>query len=125
MRRLSGRRATVAPDLIVFYHSDGDFSSILSDLVDIGVDVINPIQPDCMDARWIKREYGNHLALWGTVGDAALWESGSPETIAAEVRERAQTLGPEGLLLCPAYDVDFASAENLLAFADAVEECVP
>jgi uroporphyrinogen decarboxylase len=112
----------VAPDIIVFYHSDGDFSLILADLVDIGVEVINPIQPDCMDAAWIKREFGSHLALWGTLGTAALWESGTPEAIRAEVWERARSLGPGGLLPCPAYDVDFAPAENLLAFADAVEQ---
>lgn len=112
----------VAPDLLVFYHSDGDFSLILADLAEIGVDVINPIQPDCMDAAAIKRDYGNHLALWGTVGTAALWDHGSPDDIRAEVRLRVRTLGPEGLLLCPAYDIDFAPVANLLAFADAAEE---
>lgn len=113
---------SAAPELLVFYHSDGDFSLILPDLVDIGVDVINPIQPDCMDAVAIKRAFGERLALWGTVGTAALWGHGSPEDIRAEVRLRARTLGPTGLLLCPAYDIDFASAENVRAFAEAVEE---
>ncbi len=111
-----------APELMVFYHSDGDFSLILPDLVGIGVDVINPVQPDCMDAEAIKREYGTQLALWGTVGTAALWDWGGPEDVRAEVRRRARTLGPEGLLLCPAYDIDFAPAENLFAFAEAAEE---
>jgi uroporphyrinogen decarboxylase len=110
------------PELSVFYHSDGDFSLILADLVDIGVNVINPIQPDCMDAEAIKREYGNDLAMWGTVGSAELWDRGKPEDIRAEVRLRRQTLGPEGLLLCPAYDIDFTPCENLFAFAEAAEE---
>ena len=113
---------SAAPDLLIFYHSDGDFSLILPDLVDIGVDVINPIQPDCMDAVAIKRAFGARLALWGTVGTAALWDHGTPEDVRAEVRLRARTLGPTGLLLCPAYDIDFASAENVRAFAEAVEE---
>jgi uroporphyrinogen decarboxylase len=113
---------SASPDLLVFYHSDGDFSLILPDLIDIGVDVINPVQPDCMDAEAIKREYGNHLALWGTVGTAALWDWGSPDDVRAEVRLRRRALGPEGLLLCPAYDVDFTPPENLFAFADAAEE---
>jgi uroporphyrinogen decarboxylase len=114
-----------APDLIVFYHSDGDFSLILPGLVDIGIDVINPVQPDCMNAEAIKREYGNHLAMWGTVGTAALWDWGTPGDIRAEVRRRRRTLGPEGLLLCPAYDVDFTPRENLYAFAEAAEEHMP
>ena len=112
----------VAPDLIVFYHSDGDFSLILPDLVEIGVNVINPIQPDCMDAAAIKAAYGDRLALWGTVGTAALWDAGTPDQIRAEVLARGRALGPEGLLLCPAYDIDFAPRDNILAFADAVEE---
>lgn len=111
-----------APDLLIFYHSDGDFSLILPDLVEIGVNVINPVQPDCMDAVAIKRAFGDRLALWGTVGTAALWDHGTPDDIRAEVRLRARTLGPTGLLLCPAYDIDFAPVENVLAFAEAVEE---
>ncbi|OQA45498.1 MAG: methylcobalamin:coenzyme M methyltransferase [Chloroflexi bacterium ADurb.Bin325] len=115
---------SAAPELLVFYHSDGDFSLIIPDLIEIGVDVINPIQPDCMDALAIKREFGDRLALWGTVGTAALWDHGTPDDIRAEVRLRARTLGPEGLLLCPAYDIDFAPLANVLAFAEAAEEVI-
>ncbi len=113
---------SVAPELIVFYHSDGDFSSILPDLVEIGVNTINPVQPDCMDALAIKRAFGDKLSIWGAVGTAALWTWATPEEVRAEVRLRAGALGPAGLLLCPAYDIDFASCESLFAFADAVEE---
>lgn len=113
---------SAAPELIVFYHSDGDFSSILPDLVEIGVDTINPVQPDCMDAPAIKRAFGDSLSIWGAVGTAALWTWGTPEQVRAEVHLRGRTLGPAGLLLCPAYDIDFASRESVLAFADAVEE---
>jgi uroporphyrinogen decarboxylase len=115
----------VAADLIAFYHSDGDFSLILPDLIQIGVNVINPIQPDCMDAVAIKSAYGGHLALWGTVGTAALWDLGTPDQVRAEVLARGRALGPEGLLLCPAYDIDFAPRDNIVAFADAVEELTP
>jgi uroporphyrinogen decarboxylase len=123
--RLAGviRQArAAAPDLLVFYHSDGDFSMILPDLVETGIDVINPVQPDCMDAQAIKAAYGDRLALWGTVGAAALWDWGTPEDVRDEVRHRRRTLGPEGLLLCPAYDIDFTPVENLFAFAEAAEE---
>ncbi len=97
-----------SPELLVFYHSDGDFTAVVPDLVEIGVNVINPVQPDCMDALAIKRAFGDRLALWGTVGTAALWDRGTPDQVRAEVRLRSRTLGPAGLLLCPAYDVDFA-----------------
>jgi uroporphyrinogen decarboxylase len=110
-----------APDLLVFYHCDCDFTRLVPDLVDIGVNVINPVQPDCMDGAAIKREFGNRLAMWGTVGSARLWDLGTPDQIRTEVRRCIQTLGPQGLLLAPAYDIDFAPFENIVAFVESVE----
>lgn len=112
----------LAADLLVFYHSDGDFTRLIPDLIEIGVNVINPLQPDCMDAAAIKREFGDRLALWGTVGTAALWDHGTPDQIRAEVKHRIETLGPGGLLLAPAYDLDFAPFANIVAFCEAVDE---
>jgi uroporphyrinogen decarboxylase len=111
-----------SPDLLVFYHSDGDFTRLVPDLVDIGINVINPIQPDCMDAAAIKSEFGDRLALWGAVGSAHLWDRGTPAQIRAEVRRCIESLGPQGLLLAPAYDIDFAPFENIVAFIEAVNE---
>ena len=91
-------------------------------LVDIGVNVINPVQPDCMDAAAIKRDFGDKLAMWGTVGSSRLWDWGTPDQIRAEVQCRIQELGPEGLLLAPAYDIDYTPFDNIVAFMEAVEE---
>ena len=128
-RYFKGRMANViniareeSPELLVFYHCDGDFTQLVPDLVDIGVNVINPVQPDCMDGAAIKREFGDRLAVWGAVGSARLWDWGKPEQIRSEVRRCIQTLGPEGLLLAPAYDIDFTPFENIVAFIEAVEE---
>lgn len=110
-----------SPDLIVFYHCDGNFMKIIPDLVEIGINVINPVQPDCMDAIAIKREFGDRLAMWGTLGTVSAWDHGTPEQIKAEVKYRIDTLGPEGLLIAPAYDLDFAPLENIRAFIEAVE----
>ncbi len=121
MARVINSAREESPDLLVFYHSDGDFTQLIPDLVDIGVNVINPVQPDCMDAAAIKRKFGDRLALWGTVGTARLWDEGTPQQIRAEVRRCIDMLGPGGLLLTPAYDIDFAPFENIVAFIDAVE----
>jgi uroporphyrinogen decarboxylase len=111
-----------SPDLLIFYHSDGNFTRLIPDLVEIGVNVINPVQPDCMDAAAIKAEFGDRLALWGTVGTASAWDLGAPDQIRAEVRQRIEQLGPAGLLLAPAYDIDFTPLENVVAFVEAVRE---
>jgi uroporphyrinogen decarboxylase len=75
-----------------------------------------------MDAAAIKREFGDKLAMWGTVGSSRQWDWGTPDQIRAEVQRRIQELGPEGLLLAPAYDIDFAPFDNIVAFVEAVEE---
>ena len=111
-----------SPELLIFYHSDGNFSRLVPDLVDIGVNVINPIQPDCMDGAVIKREFGDRLAMWGAVGSAYLWDRGTPDQIRSEVKRCIEALGPQGLLLAPAYDIDFAPFENIVAFIEAVEK---
>jgi uroporphyrinogen decarboxylase len=112
-----------SPEILVFYHSDGDFTRLIPDLVDIGINVINPVQPDCMDGEVIMREFGNRLAIWGAVGSAALWDRGTPEQMRSEVKRCIDTMGPGGLLLAPAYDIDFAPFENIVAFVEAVDEC--
>jgi uroporphyrinogen decarboxylase len=111
-----------SPEILVFYHSDGDFTRLVPDLVDIGVNVINPVQPDCMDGAAIKRDFGDRLAIWGAVGSAGLWDQGTPDQMRTEVQHRIRTMGPEGLLLAPAYDIDFAPFENVVAFVEAVDE---
>lgn len=117
---ISAARAA-KPDLRVIFHSDGHFEPILDDLVEIGVDGINPLQPEHMDAVGIRRRYGARLALWGTVGSQTAFSFASPAAIAREVRERVETLGPAGLVLCPAYDVDEPDIPwaNVAAFLEA------
>ncbi len=111
----------IKPDLRVLYHSDGYFEPILGDLVEIGVNAINPLQPDHMDAARIRSHFGTSLALWGTVGRQTTFSFASPEEIRQEVRLRIETLGRAGLILCPAYDVDEPDIpwENVAAFLDA------
>ena len=114
----------IAPELLVFYHSDGDFTALVPDLIGIGVNVINPVQPDCMDAAALKRDFGDRLALWGTVGTAEQWDSGTPDALRDETKRRLASLADGGgLLIAPAYDVDFAPFENIVAFFEAIDAC--
>ena len=118
---IRGARDT-APALRVLFHSDGDFTPIVGDLVEIGVDAINPLQPEHMDAVAIRRQHGARLALWGTVGRQTTFGWSTPAEIDREVKTRIDTLGRAGLVLSPAYDIDEpdVSRENLAAFLRAV-----
>jgi len=71
----------IKPDLRILYHSDGYFEPIVGDLMEIGVNAINPLQPDHMDAARIRQRFGPQLALWGTVGHHTTFSFATPDDI--------------------------------------------
>ena len=95
----------INPDLFVLYHSDGWIEPIMEGLIEIGVDALNPIQPDVMDPVHIKQRFGARVTLWGGVGTQATFSHAAPASVARETRLRIEALGPERLVLCPAYDL--------------------
>ncbi len=124
MAEIIGAARAAAPGVRVLYHSDGFIEPILDDLVEIGVDAINPLQPEHMPASAIRARFGPRLALWGTVGAQTVFARGRPADIRREVAFRIETLGRAGLVLSPAYDVDTPeiAGENLKAFLRAARE---
>jgi uroporphyrinogen decarboxylase len=122
-RIISAARAE-NPSVQILYHSDGYIESIIPDLIEIGVNAINPVQPDIMDPAALKEKYGSKLAFWGTVGSASDWIYGTPSAIEAEVKYRIETVGSGGgLVISPAYDLEpEVNWENVLAFVKAVQK---
>ena len=83
----------------IFIHSDGAIAPILPDFIEIGIDVLNPLQTSAagMDARRIKAEYGRDLCFWGGgVDTQTTLPFGSLDEVRQEVRERLEILGPGG-----------------------------
>ena len=112
------------PDVKVLYDSDGNFDPVIPDLIDIGVDVLAPIQPECNDPAWLKHEYGDELAFWGSLGVQSTIPFGSPEQVRQEVRQRIQTIGKGGgLIIAPSHVIPpETSWKNVVAIFDAIEE---
>ena len=111
-------------NVLVAYHSCGYIEPIIEDLIEIGLDVLNPIQPQAMDAAELKKKYGGRLSFWGSICIQKTLPYGSVEDIRNEVRLRMATIGRGGgLLLGPAHNVQSdTSLPNLLAFYDAARE---
>lgn len=107
----------------VFYHSDGNVATLIPELIEIGVDILNPIQPECLDPAALKRRYGDRLAFWGTVSVQRTMPFGSPDDVRAEVRERIRTVGRGGgLILAPAHVLGPETPwENIVAFFEAAD----
>ena len=111
----------IKADLRVLFHSDGYIEPIIGDLIEIGVQAIHPVQPEHMDGARIRRQFGPRLALWGTVGHQNTFQWATGDEIRLEVKQRVETLGRGGLILCPAYDLDESDIyrRNVAAFLEA------
>lgn len=85
-----------APKARIFFHSDGAINRIIPDLIEIGVDILNPVQPsaDGMESDQLKKEFGGELVFHGGVDQMA--QEGSKEDIIEEVRTRIDAFAPGG-----------------------------
>jgi uroporphyrinogen decarboxylase len=107
----------------VMYHSCGSIRRFLADFVEIGVDILNPIQTAArgMNPAEIKAEVGDRLCFLGGVDAQHTLRIGTPGEVSAEVRQRIQEMGHGGgYILAPSHNMgDDAPLENILAFFDA------
>ncbi|HET6450601.1 MAG TPA: uroporphyrinogen decarboxylase family protein [Spirochaetia bacterium] len=114
----------INPGLKVAYHSDGCIYPIIPDLIEAGVDVLNPVQPRSMDPARLKNEFGRTLCFWGSIDEQGTLPFGSADDVRQEVRSRLQTLGRDGgLILGPTHHVQLDTpVENVLALAQTVRD---
>ena len=106
----------------VMYHCDGAVYPLIPDLIELGIDVLNPIQPDAkgMDARHLKDEFGAELTFHGGIDIIQTLPRGTPAEVAAEVRERVNVLGQGGgYILCSSHHIQpDTPIENILTMYD-------
>jgi uroporphyrinogen decarboxylase len=114
----------VNPDIIIMYHSCGYVRPFIGDLIEAGIDVLNPVQPECMDFAGIHAEFGDRLSFNGTLGTQTLFPFGTPEQIRAEVFRNLDIAGDKGgLFCCPTHMLEpEVPWENVLAYVDACRE---
>ncbi|NPV54477.1 MAG: hypothetical protein HPY71_13340 [Firmicutes bacterium] len=112
----------VKRDILIFYHSCGYVEPIIPELIEIGVDVLNPVQPESMDPVKLKELYGERLAFWGTIGTQSVLPFGTPEDVKRQVKYMIETVGRGGgLVLAPTHVIEpEVPWENIMAFIEAV-----
>ncbi len=115
----------VNQDIKIAWHSCGSILPIIPDFIEIGLDILNPLQPLArgMEPEFLKKNYGNDLSFFGGICVQELLPNGTPEQIKAEVKRRAQILGKNGgYIIAPAHNIqDDTSVENILTFFEAVK----
>ena len=111
-------------DLKIAFHTDGYVIPIIDDLVEVGVDVLNPIQPESMDPSEIKRRWGKELSMWGSVSVQSTLPFGTREDVKNETIERLKTICKGGgVILGPTHNVQVDTpVENFLTFIDTVKK---
>jgi len=124
MVRLIAAARKISPNIRIQYHSDGNIMPIGDDLIEIGVDLLDPVQPECMDPAEVKARWGDSLCFFGTIGTQTVMPFGTPDDVRAAVKGSIETAGRSGgLIIAPTHvlepDVPW---ENVEAFIAAVRE---
>jgi len=85
-------------DAYIFYHSCGSVVEFVDDLIEIGIDILNPVQVSAqgMEPARLKAKYGDHLTFWGGVDSQRVLPYGTPEEVREDARRRIEQLGAGG-----------------------------
>jgi uroporphyrinogen decarboxylase len=109
-------------DAKIHYHCCGSVYALIEDLIEMGIDALNPIQVNAknMDPARLKQEFGDRLAFWGAIDTQRILPLGSPEEVRAEVRRIIDSMGKGGgYILASVHNIQAeVSAENIVAMFD-------
>jgi len=111
-------------DVKLFYHSCGAIRPLIPDLLDAGIDILNPVQISArgMDLFELKQEFGQDLVFWGGgVDTQGVMDSGAPEDVRADVQRNIEALGPGGgFIFAAVHDIQAnVTPENIMAMWQA------
>ncbi len=124
MAALIGSLRAINPGIKIAYHTDGVVYPIIPELIEIGIDVLNPIQPLAMDPARLKAEHGDALCFWGSIDIQRTLPYGTPRDVRDEVLTRLKTIGQGGgLLIGPTHNVQLDTPlENFWAMINAIRD---
>jgi len=107
----------------VFHHDDGAIRPFIPDLIEMGIEILNPVQWTCpgMELEGLKRDFGDYLCFHGGVDNQRILSFGTPEDVRAEVRHCIDALASDqtGYILAPCHNIQAVSpVENIIAMYD-------
>lgn len=114
----------INPRCQIWYHSDGNVAAIVGDLVEAGVGILNPVQPECLDTDALHSRYGDCLTWDGCIGTQSTMPWGSPADVRARVKEVIEKYGQKGgLIVSPTHVLEpEVPLENIDALFEACRE---
>lgn len=112
-----------AHGFITAMHSCGNLTKILPDLIEIGLEVYHPLQPEAMDVAAVKRDFGRDITFWGGLGTQTTLPLGTPDAVRREVSDRIELFQRDGgYILAPAGAISPETpVENVVAFIESAQ----
>jgi uroporphyrinogen decarboxylase len=110
------------PDILIFYHSCGYILPFIDKLIESGVEILNPIQPECMSFDEVCKCYGNSLSFWGTLGTQQLLPYGTADEVYNQTIANLIRCGSKGgIVIGPTHMVEpEVPWENLVAIIEGI-----
>jgi len=114
----------VKPDILIYYHSCGYVMPFIGDLIEAGVDILQPVQPECMDFADVHAAFGDRISFWSTIGTQHVLPFGTPEEVRETVWRNLRICGEKGgIVIAPTHVVEpEVPWENLVAMKEAAEQ---
>ena len=117
-------KPAVDNDIPVLFHSDGKIDVLVEDLIEMGVNCINPLDPYCIDYRDYKKRYGKRIALCGNIDIEFPLSKGTPEDVEKDVKEHMEVMKPGyGYVSNSSHSiVNYIPHENYIAYINSVHK---
>jgi uroporphyrinogen decarboxylase len=113
-------------DAKIYYHGCGAVFDLIPDLIDLGFDILNPVQVSArgMDTKRLKEEYGQDITFWGGIDTQHVLPFGTPEEVRDEVKRRIDDLAPDGgFFLAAVHNIQaLVPPENIVAMFETALE---
>ena len=108
----------------VWVHSCGNICKIFGNITELGVDVLNPIQPECMDIYELKEKYGDRITFWGGISTQRTLPYGTPNEVESETQKITKALSKNGgYIIAPSQEIQSdVPFENLCALIDTANQ---
>lgn len=125
IKKMFSEFRSINADIKIAWHSCGAVVDLIPDFIEIGLDILNPIQPKAegMEPEFLKKNFGKDLVFFGGICVQDLLPNGNPQSIEQEVKRRAKILGNNGgYIIAPAHNIQpDTSVENIMALFDGVK----
>lgn len=124
LERIVGAIRGTGADVKIAYHSCGCIEPLVPDLVEVGIDILESVQPECNDVAALVAAHSSRLSFWGAIGAQSTMARGTPDEVRDAVLGLTSLFGPgTGLVVAPAHTLEpDTPAENVVAFLNAVAE---